>query len=262
MKKKQPAKQTTPTAEKAAGVSDTSATAEYAATATLGTNKDDNDKTNDDKTSAGGEDNQKPETLQEVPAAASFGITEQTVIVIAAVGEAAELLLRVWGKTAAPADIRFVSPAATLAETLESLVADDLVPDEIIFVPGICVPTAKVSLADLTLYRRRVFPKGETADYTGLPMHLTKENTVKTLEAFETDPDSTDENLVRHYNKIAHVGEIPNQVAFSFGNGVGYVARPDFCPSVLIEFLLRRKFVCLSPEAFSSAKRYLEEYAR
>lgn len=260
MEKKQPAKQTTPTAFSAVGASDTTATAGYAATATLGTNKDDNDETIDDKTPAGGEDNQ--ETLLEVPAAASFGITEQTVIVIAAVGEAAELLLRVWDKTAAPADIRFVSPAATLAETLESLVADDLVPDEFIFVPGICVPTAKVSLADLSLYRRRVLPKGETADYTGLPMHLTKENIVKTLETFETDPDSTDENLIRHYNKIAHVGEIPNQVAFSFGNGVGYVARPDFCPSVLIEFLLRRKFVCLSPEAFSSAKRYLEEYAR
>lgn len=202
------------------------------------------------------------ENVPEIPAAHYFGITEQTVIVIAVNGEAAEAILRAWNKTAAPADIRIVSPAATLAETFESLVADDLLPDEFIFVPGICIPTAKLTLADLALYRRRMLPEGETADYTDLPMHLAKEHIVKALETFGGDPEQTDEILVRHYNEVAHDGELPNQVAFSFGNGVGYVTRPNFCPDLLIEFILRRKFVCLTPEVFPAAKRYLEEYAR
>ncbi len=287
--KKQTTPKTTPTAKKAAGASDTQASApatsiqetpddemieaqpEDTATDTFTEETDKQpeetpadapvpDAPASSETPAGDENDPEPETILEIPTV--FGITEQTVIVIAAEGEAAEILLRTWHKTAAPADIRIVAPAATLAETFESLVADDLIPAEFIFVPGICIPTAKLTLADLALYRRRMLPKGETADYTGLPMHLTKENIVDALKNFQGDPEQTDELLVRSYNAVAHKGELPNQVAFSFGNGVGYVTRADFCPAVLIEFLLRRKFVCLAPEAFPAAKRYLEEYAR
>ena len=71
-----------------------------------------------------------------------------------------------------------------------------------------------------------------------------------------------DEDFIGRYNEIAHAGEIPNQVAFSFGNAVGYVTRPDFCPAVLIDFLRLRKFVCVTPEAFPTAQPYLEEYAK
>ena len=285
MTKKQTTPKTTPTAKKAAGASDTQASAP--ATSIQETPVDDEmieaqpedtstdaftEKTDkqpeetpadapaSSETPAGDENDPEPETILEIPSV--FDITEQTVIVIAAEGEAAEILLRTWHKTAAPADIRIVAPAATLAETFESLVADDLIPAEFIFIPGICIPTAKLTLADLALYRRRMLPKGETADYTGLPMHLTKENIVDALKNFQADPEQTDETLVRSYNAVAHKGELPNQVAFSFGNGVGYVTRADFCPAVLIEFLLRRKFVYLVPEAFPAAKRYLEEYAR
>lgn len=277
MATKQPSKKTTPTAKKAAGVAATK-------TAPAANNGENNkaqpvempavpiveeidkqsapiptpvpDPPTGSETPPESQIDPEPERVQEIPAAYSLGITEQTVIVIAVNGEAAEAILRAWNKTAAPADIRIVSPAATLAETFESLVADDLLPDEFIFVPGICIPTAKLTLADLALYRRRMLPKGETADYTGLPMHLEKDHIVKALEVFECDPEQTDEILVRHYNEIAHDGELPNQVAFSFGNGVGYVTRPDFCPDLLIEFLLRRKFVCLTPEVFPAAKRY------
>ncbi len=295
MAQKQTTPNTTPTAKKAAGASATK-DADYAAATSLETSAIDNDdkiKAQPEDTTASttteevekqpeetpaddtpvpdapassetpaGDETPEPETLMEIPVANSFGITEQTVIVIAADGEAAEILHHVWNKAAAPADIRIVSPAATLAETFESIVDDDLIPAEFIFVPGICVPTAKLTLADLTLYRRRVLPKEKTQDFTGLPMHLTKGNIVEALKNFESDPEQTDEILVRYYNVVAHKGELPNLVAFSFGNGVGYVTRPNFCSTTLIEFLLCRKFVCVAPEAFPAAKRYLEEYVR
>lgn len=276
MTKKQTTPKTTPTAKKAAGASAT----KDAGSMTTGQEIPADD--NDDKIKAqpeetptddtpvpdapassetpAGDETPEPETVLKIPTV--FGITEQTVIVIAADGEAAEFLRHIWNRVAAPADIRFVSPTATLAEMFESLVEDDLIPDEFIFVPGICIPTAKLTLADLVLYRRRVLPKGETQDFTGLPMHLTKGDIVDALKNFEADPEQTDEILVRYYNVLAHKGELPNLVAFSFGNGVGYVTRADFCPAVLIEFMLRRKFVCLVPEAFPAAKRYLEQYVR
>lgn len=283
MATKQPSKKTTPTAKKAAGVAATKTAPDA--------NNGENNKAQPvempavpiveeiDKQSApiptpvpdpptGSETppesqiDPEPERVQEIPAAHTFGITEQTVIVIAVDGEAAEAVLRAWRKAASSADIRLVAPAATLAEAFESLVADDQLPDEFVFVPEICIPTARLTLADLTLYRRRMLPKGETADFTRLPMLLSKEHIVQALEVYQNDPEPSDEILVRHYNGFAHEGELPNQVAFSFGNGVGYVDRPNFCPDVLIEFLLRRKFVCLTPEAFPAAKRYLEEYAR
>ena len=276
MTKKQTTQKTTPTAKKAAGASAT----KDASSTTTGQEipADDNDdkiKAQPEETPAddtpvpdapassetpAGDETPEPETVLEIPTV--FDITERTVIVIAADGEAAEILLRAWNKAAVPADIRIVSPAATLAETFESLVEDDLIPAEFIFVPGICIPTAKLTLADLALYRRRVLPKEKTQDFTGLPMHLTKGNVVEALKNFEADPEQTDEILVRYYNVVAHKGELPNLVAFSFGNGVGYVTRADFCPAVLIEFLLRRKFVYLAPEALPAAKRYLEEYVR
>ena len=173
----------------------------------------------------------------------------------------AELMLRMWQKAAAPADIRIVS-VAPLAERMADVVADDLIPDEFIFVPHGCFPTAKLTLADLSLYRRRVLPKGKTIGYTGLPMLMTKEHLVDTLKEFTDPVPPADENFIGRYNEVAHAGEIPNQVAFSFGNAVGYVTRPDFCPAVLIDFLRLRKFVCVTPEAFPAAKPYLEEYAK
>ena len=189
------------------------------------------------------------------------GISELTVIVIAAAGPMAELMLRMWQKAAAPADIRIV-PVLSLAETMSNIVADDLIPDEFIFVPHGCFPTARLTLADLSLYRQRILPKGKRAWHTGLPMLMTKEHLVDTLKEF-TDPVlPVDEDFIRHYNGIAHAGEIPNQVAFSFWNAVGYVIRPDFCPAVLIDFLRLRKFVCVTPEAFPTAKPYFEEYAK
>lgn len=201
-----------------------------------------------------------PET-ETSAATRSLGISRLTVIVIAAAGPMADLLLRMWQKAAAPADIRIV-PVLSLAETMAAIVADDLIPDEFIFVPHGCFPTAKLTLADLSLYRRRVLPKGKTAEHTGLPMLLTKERLVDTLKEFTDPVPPADENFIGRYNEIAHAGEIPNQVAFSFGNAVGYVTRPDFCPAVLIDFLRLRKFVCVTPEAFQTAKPYIEEYAK
>lgn len=189
-------------------------------------------------------------------------ILPSTVIVIVADGPAASLLYQAWTRAAAPAKILVISSAAALAETLEMLVADDDVPTEFVLVPSICIPTAKLSFADLTLYRRRVFSNGNTADNTGLPMLMSKEHITAALAAFESSADTSDEALVRIYNGIAHAEEIPTQVAFSFGNSVGYIARPDFCPARAIEFLLRRKFVCVTSEAFANAKRYLEEYVK
>lgn len=191
----------------------------------------------------------------------ALGISEHTVIVIAAAGAMAELMLRMWQKAAAPADIRIV-PVLSLAETMANIIADDLIPDEFIFVPHGCFPTARLTLADLSLYRRRVLPKGKTAEHTGLPMLLTKEHLVDTLKEFTDPVPPADEDFIGRYNEIAHAGEIPNQVAFSFGNAVGYVTRPDFCPAVLIDFLRLRKFVCVTPEAFPTAQPYLEEYAK
>lgn len=191
----------------------------------------------------------------------TFGISEHTVIVIAAAGSMTELMLRMWRKAAAPADIRVVS-VAPVAERMADIVADDLIPDEFIFVPHGCFPTARLTLADLSLYRRRVLPKGKTVEYAGLPMLMTKGHLVDTLKDFTDPVPPADEDFIRHYNEIAHAGEIPNQVAFSFGNAVGYVTRPDFCPAVLIDFLHLRKFVCVTPEAFLTAKPYLEEYAK
>lgn len=276
MTKKQTTQKTTPTAKKAAGASATKdAGSPTTGQEIPGDDNDDKIKAQPEETPAddtlvpdapassetpAGDETPEPETVLEIPTV--FDITEQTVIVIAADGEAAEILRHAWNKAAAPADIRIVSPAATLVETFESLVEDDLIPDEFIFVPGICIPTAKLTLADLALYRRRVLPKEKTQDFTGLPMHLTKGNVVEALKNFEADPEQTDEILVRYYNVLAHKGELPNLVAFSFGNGVGYVTRADFCPAVLIEFMLRRKFVCLVPEAFPAAKCYLEQYVR
>lgn len=205
----------------------------------------------------------KPEDADTRTSVASqaFGISERTVIVIAAAGAMAELMLRMWQKTAVPADIRIV-PVLSLAETMANIIADDLIPDEFIFVPHGCFPTARMTLADLSLYRRRVLPKGKTAEHTGLPMLLTKEHLVDTLKEFTDPVPPADEDFIGRYNEIAHAGEIPNQVAFSFGNAVGYVTRPDFCPAVLIDFLRLRKFVCVTPEAFPTAQPYLEEYAK
>lgn len=191
-----------------------------------------------------------------------LGITEQLVIVSAAPGEAAQLLIRAWAKAAAPADIRLISPAETLAETFESLVADDLLPDEFIFVPGICFPVGKMTLADLTLYRTRILEKGECRHYTGLPMHLTKEIIPETLKEYETAPEKSDELLVRTYNGIAHKDEIPNTASLHFGNTVTYATKADLCTGRLVDALLLKKFICLNMEAFGTAKRYLNEYVK
>lgn len=222
------------------------------------------------KATAAGTDNDEiaaltTETIVEhppVPDTPIFGITERTVIVVAAPGEPAELLARAWSKAAAPADIRMVAPATTLAETVESLVADDLMPEEFVFVPGICFPVGMMTLADLTLYRARILENGSKRDFTGLPMHITKTNIVEALRVFMAEPEQTDEIFVHAYNVIAHKGEIPNNASLHFGNAVTYATKSDLCTGRLVDALRQKKFICLNLEAFGTAKRYLEEYVK
>lgn len=215
-----------------------------------------------DETPEDGGTDPATETVKEILNAPTFGITERTVIVVAAPGVPAELLARAWSKAAAPADIRMVAPATTLAETVESLVADDLMPEEFIFVHGICFPVGMMTLADLTLYRARILENGSKRDFTGLPMHMTKTNIVEALRVFMAEPEQTDEIFVHAYNVIAHKGEIPNNASLHFGNAVTYATKSDLCTGRLVDALRQKKFICLNLEAFGTAKRYLEEYVK
>lgn len=194
----------------------------------------------------------------ETEAVPVFGICETLPIVVCGSSEALPLLVKAWRQNASPAKILpRDTGSGSFSDLVVSLMGDDDLPDSFILVPANCFPTHRVNLADLTTYRVRVFRDGRRRYDTRLPVLLEATAILATLELLKDADTFTEEEFFEKYGKIAHAGELPQEVGLHIGNTVAYVTRMPRCMAAFTDALRQKQFICTTAEGFDPIKERL-----
>lgn len=168
-------------------------------------------------------------------------------LVICAYSGTEQLLAEIWKQNCdVPFEVFSVAPDTDIREAIEACIADADIADEFVIVPANAFPCAPVSFAELSVPVVYVDNNQQLHYNFRLPMHFIKDKLVEHLAA----SDATGENFVKEY--VEQYCTRPMQVGFSFGNYVTPVLRSTPCESVVLEGLLRRKFIVATPDGFSA----------
>ncbi len=180
---------------------------------------------------------------------------KQMVLVLCGQAEAMTVQEKVWKKMAADmAIIKRSIDEKTFPQIIDTLMADDDIPDTFVYVPAYCFPTHPVGLADLLAYRiRKKLLNGNTGamepvNDTGLPVLLHAKFVLQAQE--KLGETYTEEEFFAAYNAIAHAGELPEEIGMTFGNTVAYVVKQPSCMARLAEVLVCKRFICTNAVGF------------
>ena len=177
-----------------------------------------------------------------------------TVIVLAHPGT--EMLVKHLWEKQFPAGVEVLTfpEDASLKELLADVIAAPEFENDFVLVPANLVPVAPVTLADLTLARVDV-SKDRKRFWGRVPVAFTKESLVEFLpEHDELDDDA----FVEAYLKARSVR--PADVSHSFGNFYTKVLRGDPCLNVVIEALIRKRFIYANATGWNAITGLLEKY--
>lgn len=176
-----------------------------------------------------------------------------SVIVLAHPGT--EMLVkRIWEKHLPhPVDVLTFPEEASLKELLADIIAAPEFEDRFVLVPANLIPVAPVSLEDLMVARVDV-NKDQKRFWGRVPVFFSKDALVNFLPENE---ELDDNDFVREFLKAANVR--PAEVAHSFGNFYTKVLRGNPCENVVIEALVRKRFIYANPVGWSAITGLLEK---
>ena len=169
-------------------------------------------------------------------------------LVVCAYSGTEDLLRQIWQKHC-PATEILVMPVAenySVREAIEECLATAAVAEQFVFVPANAFPCAPVNFAELCVPVVYVNKAGHEQYDHRLPILFDKTNLVEYLAASNDEG----ETFIRSY--MQRYATRPVQVGFSFGNYVMPVLRGNPCENVVLEGLLRRKFITASPTGFAA----------
>ena len=195
------------------------------------------------------------EPAQEEPTEDTPGVS---VLVLAFPGTE-RLVQRVWNKhfrDDSGANVivgTFPEGEMSLKDVLENMMAEPELEKTVIIVPANLVPVAPVTLNDLLVARVDV-NKGRQRFWGRVPVTFDKDVLVDFLPEHE---DASDEDLVKEYLKFQDVR--PIEVSHSFGNFFTKVLRGNPCENVVIEALVRKRFLYANPAGWSAITGLLEK---
>lgn len=178
---------------------------------------------------------------------------EISVIVLAHPGT--EMLVkRIWEKHLLhPVDVLTFPEEASLKELLADIIAAPEFEDKFVLIPANLVPVAPVSLEDLMVARVDV-NKDQKRFWGRVPVFFSKDALVDFLPENE---ELDDNDFVQEFLKAANVR--PAEVAHSFGNFYTKVLRGNPCENVVIEALVRKRFLYANPVGWSAITGLLEK---
>lgn len=193
--------------------------------------------------SGGGTENEKEET----PA-----VSEKKTVVVCVYEGHEEELKAVWEKKF-DGEFKIVSVSETcdLKEVLAELVADTEIKDDFVLVPADTVPCSPVTESELRVPVVYVSGDGEKRYDEKVPLNVSKDTAVELLA-----DDSLDSPGV--VKAILDKGTRPLEVGYTFGNYVTPVRRANPCEHIVVEALIRKKFLITSPEGFGAVKHLLK----
>lgn len=183
--------------------------------------------------------------------------TLATIVILCFAGTMA-LMEKLWGKFYRTDEVRFkeVSGKENTLDYLADIIADESIPDQFTICPPNCVPCCELSDVDLLQHYVYVDKSGQKTLNSGLPMTFNKDTLVELMGAH---PDATPEQILEMYNK--ETGIRPVEAGYTFGNIVTPVRRATPCENVVIEALMRKKFLTCSESGFNAIAPLLEHHA-
>lgn len=170
-------------------------------------------------------------------------------VVIGAFAGTENLIESIWTKMLPEGvahNVKTVQPAQSLRDVIAELAADDNVADEFVYAGPNVVPCAPLSLADLQVSTLYVTKDGNFKYDAPLP-RLFKKSHLASVFALG---DATDADFVKSY--ITSCGDRPHWVGYTFGNFITPVNRGDPCENVVIEAILRKRFISATAEGFGA----------
>ena len=210
---------------------------------------------------AAAESEANPQALTSAPTPAEF--PEVVTIAVCGTTESLTTSEKIWRRQAADATIHTVCiDGKTFPEVIDTLMADDRIPDTFVLVPAYCFPTHPLTLADLIAYRVRRMRQSaasdamETVAWTGLPMLIQSDAVLETLKRL--GDTYTEEEFVAAYNAVVYPDNIPDEIGMTFGNAVAYVTKQPSCMARFAEMLVRKKFICANEVGFPFIKEQLK----
>lgn len=180
--------------------------------------------------------------------------TKAAVAVCAFAGTEA-LMEELWRKALPDVALKVVTVEENepLTDLLARLVADEDLQDEFIYVPANCVPCGKTSLNEL--YVPLVFrdARGDIHYSHRLPVPVNKDAMVEILGGEITG----DEDIMKAYF-TGNLGR-PVEAAFKEGNIVTPVLRGNPCEHVVLEALIRKKYIAANAVGFAAITPLLQK---
>lgn len=177
-----------------------------------------------------------------------------SVIVLAHPGT--EMLVkRIWEKYLPhPVDVLTFPEEASLKELLADIIAAPEFEDRFVLVPANLIPVAPVSLEELMVARVDV-NKDQKRFWGRVPVFFSKD----VLVDFLPENEELDDNAF--VEKLLNSADVrPDEVSHSFGNFFTKVLRGNPCENVVIEALIRKRFIYASRVGWNAITGLLEKY--
>lgn len=189
-------------------------------------------------------------TVDVVPMAASEANVR---IVVCAYQGSEELLVKVWEKMCpgVPVKTLTVDEGDAIAEVAQEILLDETVQDDFILVPAAVVPCAPVSFEELHLPVVYVDNKG-VRHYGRMPMAISKDKLVEIMSADDFNPETLAEVLVKANGR-------PVEVSSKEGNFVTAVLRGNPCEHIVMEALVRKKYLYASTSGLAAITPLLND---
>lgn len=164
---------------------------------------------------------------------------QKTVLVICSYPGKEELVHKIWDKMLPGVDKKIVSVEEDLPiqEVLADLIIDETVAEKFVFVPAVALPCAPVSFEELQMPVVFKDAKGGLHYNNRLPVLIDKEvMAIQLGEAKTEDPEAIMKKYVTSRGRAV-------EVAFKEGNFVTPVLRGNPCEHVVMEALIRKKYI-------------------
>ena len=175
-----------------------------------------------------------------------------TNVVILAYEGTEDVVLKVWDKML-PGLVKKIitSQAATLADVLPDLIADEDIADRFVLVPAGCIPCAPVSFEEL--HTPLVYVDGQgKRHYDRLPVVLDKADLVEMLSSDGFSPDTVMESICKAKGRAI-------EGSFREGNLLTPVLRGNPCEHIVMEALIRKKYLICSAEGLTAITQLLQD---
>lgn len=164
---------------------------------------------------------------------------QKTVLVICSYPGKEELVQKIWDKMLPGVDKKIVSveEGLPIQEVLADLIIDETVAEKFVFVPAVALPCAPVSFEELQMPVVFKDAKGGLHYNNRLPVLIDKEvMAIQLGEAKTEDPEAIMKKYVTSRGRAV-------EVAFKEGNFVTPVLRGNPCEHVVMEALIRKKYI-------------------